>query len=114
MGDGVNWHNNASSRSRCQNLRLPYFFLISELNNCPILMFEYSFRSLGPPLQESEFLGNPVVSQETAVGKTLQNADFDNFGTFFASYRPPSGNLSSDSCRGGHKLRNEWSYIKIG
>ena len=54
MGDGVHWHNNASSRSRCQNLRLLYFFLISELNNCPILMFEYSFRSLGHPLQESE------------------------------------------------------------
>ena len=32
MGDGVHWHNNARSRSRCQNLRLPYFFLISELN----------------------------------------------------------------------------------
>ena len=54
MADGVHWHNNARSRSRCQNLRLPYFFLISELNSCPILMFEYLFRSLGPPLQESE------------------------------------------------------------
>ena len=41
--DAVHWHNNARSRSRCQNLRLPYFFLISELNTCPILMFEYSF-----------------------------------------------------------------------
>ena len=54
IGDGVHWHNNARSRSRCQNLRLPYFFLISELNTCPILMFEYSFQSLGPPLQESD------------------------------------------------------------
>ena len=54
IGDGVHWHNNARSRSRCQNLRLPYFFLISELNTCLILMFEYSFQSLGPPLQESE------------------------------------------------------------
>ena len=35
-------------------------------------------------------------------------------GPIFASYRPPSGNLSSDSCRGGHKLRNEYSNIKIG
>ena len=52
MGNGTHWHNNA--RSRCQNLRLPYFFLISELNTCLILMFEYSFQSLGPPLQESE------------------------------------------------------------
>ena len=54
MGDGVHWHNDARSSSRCQNLRLPYFFLISELNTCPILMFEYSIRSLGSPLQESE------------------------------------------------------------
>ena len=54
MADGVHWHDNARSRSRCQNLRLPYFFLISELNTCSILMFEYLFRSLGPPLQESQ------------------------------------------------------------
>ena len=25
-----------------------------------------------------------------------------------------SGKIISYSCRGGHKLRNEWSYIKIG
>ena len=31
MGDGVYWHNNA--RPRCQNLRLPYIFLISEANS---------------------------------------------------------------------------------
>ena len=43
MADGVHWHNNARSRSKCQNLRLPYFFLISELNTCLILMFEYLF-----------------------------------------------------------------------
>ena len=61
-----------------------------------------------------QFLGNPVVSQETAVGKNTKNADVGDFRHVFASYRPPSGNLSSDSCRGGHKLRNEWSYIKIG
>ena len=36
------------------------------------------------------------------------------FGMFFASYRPPSGKFISYSCRGGHKLQNEWSYIKIG
>ena len=51
-----------------------------------------------------QFLGNPVVSQETAVGKTLKMPTLAIFGTFFASYRPPSGNLSSDSSRGGHKL----------
>ena len=52
---------------------LYHFFLISELNTCPILMFEYSFRSLGPPLQESE--------QKLPLGaykapKTCQNGDF--------------------------------------
>ena len=29
-------------------------------------------------------------------------------------YRPPSGKILSYSCRGGHKLQNEWCYIKIG
>ena len=60
-------------------------------------------------------LGNPMVFQDPEVGKTLKMPMSAIFGTFFfASYRPPSGNLSSDSCRRGHKLRNEWSYIKIG
>ena len=31
-------------------------------------------------------------------------------GTLEAS----SGKVSSDSCRAGYKLRNEWSNIKIG
>ena len=30
--------------------------LISEVNSCPILMFEYLFWSLGPALQESEVI----------------------------------------------------------
>ena len=30
--------------------------LISEGNSCPILMFQYSFRSLWPALQESEVI----------------------------------------------------------
>ena len=45
-----------------------------------------------------------MVSQETGVGKTLKMPMSAIFGTFFASYRPSSGNLSSDSCRGDHKL----------
>ena len=32
----------------------------------------------------------------------------------FGHLQAPSGNMSSDSSRGGHKLRNEWSNIKIG
>ena len=43
-------------RSRCQNLRLPHIFLISDLNTCPILMYEYANQSLGPPLQEYEVI----------------------------------------------------------
>ena len=44
------------------SLRLPHILLISEVNSCPILMFQYLFRSLGPALQESELklrLGGP-------------------------------------------------------
>ena len=36
------------------SLRLPHILLISEVNSCPILMFQYSNQSLGPALQESE------------------------------------------------------------
>ena len=38
MSDGLHFHNKARARSRCQNLRLPYIFLISEANSQPILM----------------------------------------------------------------------------
>ena len=59
MGNGDTWvmgyiGNNA--RSRCQNLRLPYIFLISDLNTCPILMYDHANRSLEPPLQEYEVI----------------------------------------------------------
>ena len=33
-----------------------HIFLISEVNSCPILMFQYSFWSLWPALQESEVI----------------------------------------------------------
>ena len=36
------------------------------------------------------------------------------FGMFLVPYRPPSGKILSYSCRGGHKLQNEWCYINIG
>ena len=61
-----------------------------------------------------QFLGNSADSQETVAGKTLKMPTSAIFGTFFASYRPPSGKIISYACRGGHKLQNEWSYIKIG
>ena len=87
MADGVHWHNNARSRSRCQNLRLPYFFLISELNTCVILMFEYSFQSLGPPLQESEL--------KLPLG---------------ASKAPKSGQNMSKNCRHWQFLDTFWPF----
>ena len=81
--DGVHWHNN--DRSRCQNLRLPYFFLISELNTCPILMFKYSFQSLGPPLQESELTGGPL--RHLKMAKTCPEiAVTGNFRTSFGHF----------------------------
>ena len=51
----------------------------------------------------------PISYLKTA--KTCQNR---RFGTFLVPYRPPSGNFCSDSCRGGPKLQNEYSNIKIG
>ena len=96
----------------CKNLRFPPIFLISEVNSCPILMFEYSFQSLEPPLQESELilpLGGLQVSKKCWCWWFLAH-----FCRFWVPYRPPSGKITSYSCRGGHKLQNEWSNIKIG
>ena len=53
MGMGYIGNN---ARSRCQNLRLPYIFLISDLNTCPILMYDHANQSLGPPLQVYEVI----------------------------------------------------------
>ena len=45
-------------------------------------------------------------------------ADIGDFWTRFCHiwvfYRPSSGKMTSYSYRAGHKLHNEWSYIKIG
>ena len=51
-----------------------------------------------------QFLGKPQDSQETAVGKTLKMPMSMIFGTFFASYRPPSGKIISDSCNKNKKV----------
>ena len=40
----------------CKNLRLPHIFLISGVNSCLILMYDCSFQSLEPSLQEYEVL----------------------------------------------------------
>ena len=65
----------------CKNLRLPHIFLISEVNSCPILMFEYSFQSLWPALQESE------VILPLGASKAPKIADDANFWTCFATFR---------------------------
>ena len=35
------------------------------------------------------------------------------FATFWVPYKPPGGKITSDSSRGGHKLQNKYSNIKI-
>ena len=39
--------------------------LISDLNTCPILMYDHANRSLGPPLQEYEVILPPGRPQGT-------------------------------------------------
>ena len=49
------------------------------------------------------------------MAKTCQKLPMlAHFCHFKAPYRFPSGNITSYSCRGGHKLWFAWSYIKIG
>ena len=85
--------------------------LIFEGNSCPILMFEYSFWSLEPPLQESELI-LPLGSLQ-GTQKWQKCAKNSQHWHFSDTCRPPSGNFSSDSCRGGSNLWNEYSNIKI-
>ena len=76
--------------------------LISEVNSCLIFMFEYSFQSLGPSVQKYDVIlplgGLQSTQKQQKHAKNCQHLHFlDNC-------RPPSGNMSSDSCRGGYKL----------
>ena len=51
-----------------------HILLISEVNSCPILMFQYSFRSLWPALQEYELklpLGTSKVAEMAIFGHIL-------------------------------------------
>ena len=52
------------------------------------------------------------------MGKCVQKCRhwqfLDTFSHFKVPWRPPSGNFSSDSCRVGPKLQNEYSNIQIG
>ena len=62
-------------------LRLIHIFLISEVNTCPILMFQYSFQSLWPALQESE------LKLPLGASKAPKIVDDANFWTRFAIFR---------------------------
>ena len=46
------WFGEAFNFSMFNMLDLDHSLLISEVTTCPILMFDHSFRSLGPALQE--------------------------------------------------------------
>ena len=62
--------------------------LISEGNSCPILMFEYSNRSLWPPLQE---YGVILPLGAYKAPKNGQNADFRQFLDMFRPFLGPLG-----------------------
>ena len=64
---------------------LLHIFLISELNNCPILMYDHANRSLGPPLQEYGVI-LPLRSLSGAL-KSQKHADIGNFWHVFAIFR---------------------------
>ena len=48
------------------------------------------------------------------VRKLPTSAIFRHILLCFGTFNAPSGNFSSDSCRGDPKLQNEYSNIKIG
>ena len=87
-----------------------YSLLISEGNSCLILMFQYSFQSLWPPLQESEVIFRGPVRHLKMAKHVQKSAMLAILGALGA----PSVNLSSYSCRAGHKLQNKYWNIKIG
>ena len=100
------------------NLRLPHIFLISEVDTCLIMMFDHSFSSIGPALQEYGVILSLGASKTPNYGKNVskncQHWQFlDTFCHFKVSYRPSSGKITSYSCRAGPKLENEWSNIII-
>ena len=47
------------------------------------------------------------------VQKSPKSAIFGHILLFLGALKAPSSDFSSDSCRGGPKLRNEYSNIKI-
>ena len=91
-----------------------HIFLISDLNTCPILMYDHANWSLWPPLQEYEVILPPGAYKAPKTAKTCRKSPMSaRFCHFKTPYRLSSGNITSYSCRGGHKLRFAWSYIKI-
>ena len=84
-----------------ENLRLHCILLICEVNFCLILMFECSFWSLEPPLQESVLI---LPLRGLQVSKKCQHWQFlAHFCHFWVLYRPSSSKITLYSCRGCHK-----------
>ena len=77
---------------------LYHFSLISELNTCSILMFEYLFQSLGPPLQEFE-LKLPLGASKAPkngqnVSENCQRRQFsDTFWPFYSTIEAIFGHV---------------------
>ena len=62
-----------------------HIFLISDLNTCPILMYDHANRSLGPPLPEYEVILQ-LGSLQGAL-KWQKRADVGDFWHVFAVFR---------------------------
>ena len=60
--------------------------LISDLNTCPILMYDHANRSLGPALQECEGI-LPLGAYAYKSQKCAENRQLAIFGHVFAIFR---------------------------
>ena len=96
-----------------------HIFLISDLNTCldfDVWPCKSKLRTSSTRIWSHFATRGPTRHLNTA--KTCPKiADVGNFRTRFCHiwvfYRPPSGKMTSYSCRGGPKLWFAWSYIKI-
>ena len=89
--------------------------LISDLNTCPILMYDHANWSLWPPLQEYEAILPLRAYKAPKNGKNVPKMlTLACFCELKAPYWLPSGSVTQYSSRGSPKLWFAWSYIKIG
>ena len=57
---------------------------------------------------------NDVKFQKVKQLNMLTLAIFGHIFLFVGVLYPSAGTITSNYCRGGHKLQFEWDYIKIG